>query len=321
MNNTMWITHTPKFEYETMFSDFNKAWAGHKIFAYDLVANVKPRTIVELGTYKGTSFFSFCQAVKDLNLKTRLYAVDSWQGDPHAGFYDDQVFKKFIEIKERFYHGLEISPINETFDDALKYVKDNSIDLLHIDGYHTYQAVKHDFETWLPKVASNAIILFHDTNEHRDDFGVYRLWEELTNIYPNNFSFFHSHGLGVLFFGSSDKYLQLLLKEALDIKEYYSLISERDKYIGLYKQYSSLNGLLEKMMSRMGLDVEDFEQDMQKFKEMIDEITKQVEENKKKIEQVKHSVTWKTGRVVLFPAIFFNALIHKILSLYAMKKP
>jgi hypothetical protein len=42
--------------------------------------------------------------------------------------------------------------IRSTFDDALGYFADGSLDLLHIDGRHLNNDVAHDFETWLPKL-------------------------------------------------------------------------------------------------------------------------------------------------------------------------
>lgn len=188
----------PKFEYEAIFPDLDWPWAGHKYFAYDLVRNIKPQTVVELGTHKGTSLFSMCQAVKDEQLDCHLYAIDSWEGDKQAGFYNNTVFNEVKEIKNKFYKSLKIDLIKKYFDDALSEFEDNSIDLLHIDGLHTYEAVKHDFDNWMPKVKKNGIIMFHDIAEKKEDFGVYILWDELKIKY-NSLEFYHSHGLGVIF--------------------------------------------------------------------------------------------------------------------------
>ncbi|MCL5773830.1 MAG: class I SAM-dependent methyltransferase [Firmicutes bacterium] len=177
--------------------DINYPWAGHKYFAYDLVRNLKPERVVELGTYKGTSFFSFCQAVKDGDIKTELVAVDTWRGDKHSGYYDNSVYNHVIKVKNTYYSELKIHFLRKTFDKAAREFDNNSIDILHIDGLHTYQAIKHDFDNWHQKTRRNGVILLHDTAERMKDFGVYKLWNELENKF-NTISFTHSHGLGVL---------------------------------------------------------------------------------------------------------------------------
>jgi hypothetical protein len=87
--------------------------------------------------------------------------------------------------------------IRAEFSDARAQFADGSIDLLHIDGFHSYEAVRQDFESWLPKLSDRGVILFHDIAEYGRGFGVHRLWSELREQYPH-FEFAHGHGLGVL---------------------------------------------------------------------------------------------------------------------------
>jgi GT2 family glycosyltransferase/glycosyltransferase involved in cell wall biosynthesis/SAM-dependent methyltransferase len=175
------------------------AWWSHVPFAHWLVAASRPRLFVELGTHTGVSYTTFCEAVRNTGCGARCYAVDTWQGDAHAGAYGEEVHDDLRVFNEARY-GSFSELIRARFDDALVYFADGSIDLLHIDGLHTYEAVKHDFESWLPKLSDKAVVILHDTNVKRDDFGVYRLFGELGQHYPT-FEFSHGFGLGVVAVG------------------------------------------------------------------------------------------------------------------------
>jgi hypothetical protein len=173
------------------------AWLGHLPFACSVMKEVKPKIFVELGTHYGHSYFAFCQSALENGLTTKCYAVDTWQGDEHSGQYNDAIFNKVnTHHQERYAEFSRL--LRMTFDDAVGYFADESIELLHIDGLHTYEAVAHDFETWLPKLAPGAVVMFHDTNVRERSFGIWKLWEELQVRYPHNLEFVHSHGLGVL---------------------------------------------------------------------------------------------------------------------------
>jgi O-antigen biosynthesis protein len=171
---------------------------------------------VELGTHTGNSYCSFCQAIKELNIDAKCYAIDTWEGDAQAGYYGLEVLTDLKTHHDSLYGGFS-QLIRSTFDDAVNNFEDRSIDLLHIDGLHTYEAVKHDFENWLPKLSNRAVVLFHDTDVHEGDFGVWKLWSELREKYPF-FEFFHGYGLGVLAVGKNyPESFDLLLESPLDV--------------------------------------------------------------------------------------------------------
>ncbi|EEK73885.1 MULTISPECIES: class I SAM-dependent methyltransferase [Bacillus] len=206
-----WVTHKPSFEFDN-FSHIirsQSAWNGHLDFAYDLVRFEKPGTLVELGTHLGASFFSFCQGVKDGGLATKCFAVDTWEGDGHTGPYGEGIFQIVEKVTNVVYPNIG-TLLRTTFDEAVTQFEDGTINILHIDGYHTYEAVSHDYKTWLPKVANNGIVLFHDITVFTGDFGVYKFWDEMKAQHPH-FQFWHSYGLGVLFpKGCSDKFSEIL---------------------------------------------------------------------------------------------------------------
>lgn len=171
-------------------------WSGHLPFAHDLVAALAPRLLVELGSHYGESYFGMCQAVDENGLPCSCYAIDTWQGDPHAGFYDESVFQEVSSYNDERYAAFS-TLIRSTFDAAVGNFGEGTIDLLHIDGLHTYDAVRHDFDNWWPKVRPGGAVLFHDVAVRHLDFQVWRLWEELTPSLPHC-EFHHSWGLGVL---------------------------------------------------------------------------------------------------------------------------
>jgi glycosyltransferase involved in cell wall biosynthesis/SAM-dependent methyltransferase len=173
-----------------------RTWSGHLPFARDLVASLRPRLLVELGTHYGESYFGFCQSVMETGCGCACYAVDTWRGDPHSLAYGSAVFEDVERHNSERYAAFS-HLLRSTFHDALARFSAGSIDLLHIDGLHTYAAVKQDWDSWFPKVAPGGIVLLHDIGARHADFGVWRLWEEIKVEYKT-FEFHHYHGLGVV---------------------------------------------------------------------------------------------------------------------------
>jgi GT2 family glycosyltransferase len=171
-------------------------WTGHLPFAFWLVKALRPSTLVELGTHSGNSYFGFCQAMAAFVPGGRAYAVDTWVGDEHAGNYGEDVFAGVSAFNQQHF-GQFSTLLRATFDDARAYFPKGQVDLLHIDGMHSYEAVRHDFEMWQDALSTRAVVVFHDTNVRERDFGVWRFWNEVREQYPA-FEFDHSNGLGVL---------------------------------------------------------------------------------------------------------------------------
>jgi hypothetical protein len=176
------------------------SWLDYTPFAFWIVDALRPSLFVELGCQSGNSYASFAQAVQSLGLSTACYGIDTWRGDAHAGFFPESVFEEWSAYHDRRFSAFS-ALIRSTFDDAREHFAPQSIDLLHLDGYHTFEAASHDFDVWQTKLSARGVVLFHDINVRERDFGVWQLWERLREEYPS-FEFLHGHGLGVLGVGN-----------------------------------------------------------------------------------------------------------------------
>lgn len=168
---------------------YDSAWKGHLEFALWLVRRTNPRVTVELGVDYGHSTFALAAGNSG-----HVYGIDSFEGDDHAGHRD--TYQIVMEMKSELLNkGLlsidNITLIKSFFMDAVKTFSEK-IDVLHIDGLHTYEAVKEDYESWITKTNTDAIILFHDVVSYTDTVG--RFFDELP---LTKYFFSHSAGLGV----------------------------------------------------------------------------------------------------------------------------
>lgn len=214
------------------------SWIGHIPFLQWVISELKPKKYVELGVHTGNSFCAAAECLKKLEIKSKAYGVDTWKGDHQASFYGEEVYTDLVE----YINNNELKNtvlIRKYFDEAVEEFENDSIDLLHIDGLHTYEAVKNDYTKWLPKMSNIGVILFHDIKEKNGDFGVWKLWDEISTIFPS-FEFDHNHGLGVLLVGEKvpDRLLdisKLKIDEKNLVKKIFSMHGDNIKQLAMIK--------------------------------------------------------------------------------------
>jgi len=127
-----------------------------KYLLYRKANNLKPNSvIVEIGSYLGAS--SCFLALGAMNNGSTVYCVDTWKNQAMSEGERD-TYENFLENTKLFPNIVPLrgysGDIGRTFD--------RQIDLLFVDGDHSYGGVKIDVQTWSPFLKNESVIIFHD---------------------------------------------------------------------------------------------------------------------------------------------------------------
>jgi predicted O-methyltransferase YrrM len=150
----------------------------------EIVANLKPKTLLEIGTNKGGTL---CILSRLATPDAVIISLDLPGGDFGGGYkgYHASIFKHFTRENQKI-HLLRGDSHSVDMETAVREIVGNGkLDLLFIDGDHTYEGVKKDFESYLDLVRPGGVIAFHDIVEHTSILTcqVSRLWHEIKSRY------------------------------------------------------------------------------------------------------------------------------------------
>jgi len=135
---------------------------------YSLARNLKPETVVEIGSFIGYSSICLAQAIEDnAEEKGRVYAIDNFLphiNNPNLPMDIENTFelaqsnakKAGLENRIEFVKGFS----SDVAEELLSRI--DTIDILMIDGDHTYKGVLEDYNNYHPKVRKGGIIILHD---------------------------------------------------------------------------------------------------------------------------------------------------------------
>jgi predicted O-methyltransferase YrrM len=144
-----------------------------------MVAAQRPKSILEIGSLRGGNLFMLCRMADPT---ATIISIDM---TPWYHRNNRRPLMRFFPLRsQRLYLRRADSHASNTFAEVRK-LSGGKIDLLFIDGDHSYEGAKQDFVMYSALVAPGGMIVFHDIVEHHDKnhCDVVRLWRELKPQY------------------------------------------------------------------------------------------------------------------------------------------
>lgn len=134
-------------------------------------AECEPETVLEIGTARGGSFYVWCRWLDSASTFVSLDLPGS-HGEKDPGF-----LRAFTDSEVVTVRGDSHDPATR---DRVAEAVDGTVDFLFIDGDHSYEGVKSDFEMYGSLVGDGGMIALHDV-DHAE--GVETFWREIQKEY------------------------------------------------------------------------------------------------------------------------------------------
>jgi len=154
--------------------------------AMEVIEAIQPKVLVEIGTAGGGNLFLLSRAA---HANAYLASVDLPAGHWGGGYqvWKIPVFRRLLLRGQRADFLRADSHDPSTLEELKRLLQDKIIDVLFIDGDHSYAGVKQDFEFYSKLVRPGGLVLFHDIAHHRpaDNCHVDQLWAELRPRYES----------------------------------------------------------------------------------------------------------------------------------------
>ncbi|UYP48040.1 hypothetical protein NEF87_004325 [Candidatus Lokiarchaeum ossiferum] len=148
------------------------------------VKDIKPKIIVEIGTNKGGTLALYTNVSQS---DTKLISLDLPSGQFGGGYPEWKIplYKSFARENQQIKLIRADSHELESLEILKNELNGQEIDFLFIDGDHTYEGIKQDFEMYSPLVRSKGMIAFHDivVHENIDEVNVFQFWNEIKENY------------------------------------------------------------------------------------------------------------------------------------------
>ena len=129
---------------------------SEKVFLYQISKKTAALTILEVGSYKGASAVCFATGSPK---QAKIYCIDTWDNRSMSeGQYD--TFQIFQDNVSQFSY--KIISIRGDSNDSIKSLQHLSLDILFLDGDHSYDAVLNDYKNYFPLLKSGGFLLMHD---------------------------------------------------------------------------------------------------------------------------------------------------------------
>jgi len=151
-----------------------------------LVAYRKPKAVLEIGTCRGGTLFVLSRLADE---GATIISVDLPGGKFGGGYHwlQTPIFKCFPKRGQKLHLIRDNSHETETREKVEHILGGQRLDLLFIDGDHTYDGVKRDFTLYSPLVGKGGVVAFHDIAEHSAETGceVSKYWNEIKQHYSH----------------------------------------------------------------------------------------------------------------------------------------